>query len=37
MGDTVADGDNRADVGQLDLALVVCDLLFDNCADFIRA
>ena len=35
--DTVADGNDCADIGQLDPALVVCDLLFDYCADFIRA
>ena len=37
MRDTVAYGDDRTDVGQLDLALVVRDLLLDNITDLFRA
>ena len=37
MRDAVANGDNRTDVGQLDLALVVRDLLFDNIANLFGA
>ena len=37
VADTVTDGNDRADVRQLDLGLVVCDLLFDYCANLIRA
>ena len=37
MRDAVAYGDDRTDVSQLDLALVVRDLLLDNITDLFRA
>ena len=37
MRDTVTDGNNRAHVGQLDLALIMRDLLLDNAADLFGA